>query len=278
MNINPLLAKELRLRMRTWRSFGTVFLYLLVLGGFALLFFASFHLRAGWSYMDLSQLGRNLFNFLAMLQFALIFFLVPGLTATLISSEHERQTFDLLVCTQLTPFNIVAGKLTAALSVIFLLILASLPLYGFVFLLGGVSPGELAVLIAILLLAAVINSSFGIMLSSVFRKPAAAVIGSYVLSLALVGGTLLLNGLTYSLFHNYSPLYPLLLLNPLVLFEWLHPQIARDALNHLSRGAYPWRWLSFWQVSVLVNFALAAASLYIAAWKVNPLRAGKKSG
>ena len=101
--INPLLAKELRIRMRTWRTFAMISLYLLGLGGFALIYFSAVFSMVRMGYESLAEMGRGLFAFLAFLQSALVVFTVPALVGNAVSGERERQTFDLLACTQLTP-------------------------------------------------------------------------------------------------------------------------------------------------------------------------------
>ncbi|MTI95270.1 MAG: ABC transporter permease [Firmicutes bacterium] len=282
--INPLLAKELRLRMRNWRTFLLFTLYLVILGGFGVLNYAAVSNMLRYGTGDLAQVGQTLFVFLAFIQFGLIFFLVPGLTAGALSNERERQTFDLLVCTQLTPFAIVRGKLFSSLSFVFLLIFASLPLYGFVFLLGGVSPTELMILIAIFILTALIYGSFSLLFSSLFKRTITAVIASYAFSLFLVGGTAIIVSLfTLILFGmgNQNAIFSwVLLLHPVALFEWLFPEPGVELLREITQQAYPFNipWLKFWHLSLLVKGTLAGAALYLATRAVNPLRAGRRSG
>lgn len=289
MRINPLLAKELRLRMRTWRSFAVVSLYLLALGGFCLFFFASFTSNLRHGYQDPSDVGQNMFYALTFLQCGLLYFLLPGLTANVISGERESQTFDLLVCTQLTPMNIVLGKLTASLSTMLLLIIASLPLYSIVFLLGGVSPAEIAILIAIMVISAFNYGSYYLYLSSLFQRSSIAVLAGYALALFLSGGTLLINGLYAALVGGRGypglPLYYLLLFNPLALLEWLFPEPGQEIVGQLmemaSRSASypltgPLSWLRFWHVALLVHVVLAIVALRAASRLVDPLHAEKK--
>ncbi len=288
MRINPLLAKELRLRMRTWRSFAVVSIYLLALGGFCISFFASFINNLRYGYQDPSSVGQSMFYALTFLQCGLLYFLLPGLTANVITMEKESQTFDLLVCTQLTPMNIVLGKLTASLSTMLLLIIASLPLYSVVFLLGGVSPAELAILTAIMVISAFNYGSYYLFLSSLFQRSSIAVLAGYALSLLLTGGTLLINALYASIISMRGgfglPLYYLLLVNPLALLEWLFPEPAQEIIRQLigmsTNTPYPLTgalgWLRFWHVSLLVHVLLAVAALWGASRLVNPLRVERK--
>ena len=283
LRINPLLAKELRIRMRTGRTFALVSLYLLGLGGISMIFFASQFYTVRMGYGSLYDIGLQMFVFLAILQFVLVFFAVPALTANSVSGERERQTFDLLACTQLSPIGIVFGKLTAALSAVILLIIASLPLYGFVFLMGGVSPRDLFILMAILLITAVIAGCWSLMFSSIFKRTVSAVVASYALSLFLLGGTIIIAALVTQIFYRSQttvPAYLLLLVNPMSIFEWLYPQAVLEMLRELSNRAYPFSasWLKFWHISLLVNSALAALSLWLATRAVNPLQSGKRKG
>lgn len=283
IQINPLLAKEVRVKMRSWRIFGMVSAYLLALGGLGMIFFAtqSHMLRVG--YTDLAGVGQSLFGFLAVVQLILLYFLVPGMTASVISNERERQTLDLLVCTQLTPFGIVRGKLTAALSTVVLLILATLPLYGFVFFLGGVAPGELYKLVAVFLFVAFVYGSYSLLLSSLFRRTIAAVVSSYAVALFMLAGTLIVSGMVHAIFfarNLESPVYLLLLFNPLMLLEVLFPDIVGSLVEEFSHGAYPyaWDWLKFWHIAALVNGGLAALCLRLATRVVNPLLGKRRAG
>lgn len=280
LRINPLLAKELRIRMRTWRTFALVSLYLLGLGGFALIFFSAQFASVRYGYGSLSEVGRNMFAFLSVLQFILVIFSVPALAGNSVSGERERQTFDLLACTQLTPFGIVAGKLASALSAVVLLILASLPLYGFVFLMGGVSPGELLTLFVILLLTALFSGCWSMMFSALFKRTISAIVAAYALTLFLTGGTLILFILFAQLLFlgqaASMPVYIFLLFSPLSLFEWLYPDVVNSIFSSLRGYPFSSGWLAI--LGLLVNIGIAALCLWIATRAVNPLRAGRRKG
>lgn len=284
MRINPLLTNESRLRMRNWRTFGLLAVYLLILGGIGVMFFSAFSWEIQRGGTDLADVGRNVFIFLSVIQFVMIYFIVPGFTSNSITMEKERQTFDLLVCTQLSPRSIVLGKLVAALNNVVLLIIASLPIYGFIFLLGGVTLGEVIKLVIIYLYAAFVYGSFYTFLSSKFNKSQPAVIISYGLALFLMGMTAVLTaviaGISYS--RGVEPPFPyLMLLHPGAIAEWIHPEVA-DIIRAMSANAYPFTGffseVKFWMISVVINLALGGLSLYLAAVEVNPLKKGKRSG
>lgn len=279
LRINPLLGKELRIRMRTWRTFALVSLFLLGLGGFALLFFTAQYMTVRSGYGSLAEVGKAMFIFLSLFQFILVAFAVPALAGNAVSGERERQTFDLLACTQLTPFGIVVGKLTSALSAVVLLLIASLPLYGFVFLMGGVSPGELLVLYLILLLTAVFAGCWSMMFSSLMKRSISSIVASYAVTLFMTGGIFIIFILLAQLmfvFQLKGPFYILLFLTPLSMYEWLYPEAVSEVLSAFTNYSLSTGWAGV--ISLAVNAALAAFCLWIATRAVNPLRAGKRQG
>src|SRR5215510_9751200 len=123
-DLNPVLIKELRGRMRGARAFVLLTIYLLILSGVTLLFYAAI---ADVSASDLNagrQIGKGLFLLIATVSLIEVCLITPALTAGGIAGEKERQTYDLLVSSLLSPWQIAWGKLGAALSFALLMILA----------------------------------------------------------------------------------------------------------------------------------------------------------
>ena len=89
----PIAYNELRLRMRSWRSFSMVSLPAGA-GGFSLLFFANFTYTLRYGYQDPSSVGQNMFYALTILQCVLLYFLLPGLTA----NDHRGARRQTLIC------------------------------------------------------------------------------------------------------------------------------------------------------------------------------------
>src|SRR5438045_1654921 len=132
-----LLTKELRLRLRRERTIWVIIIYLLVMGLLGFIFISE---SGSYNAYTLSILGRELYTLLASVQLFLIIFITPAFTSTAINGEKERQTFDLLLCSQLSSFALIAGKLAAGLANALLLIAASVPLFSLVFFFCGVGP------------------------------------------------------------------------------------------------------------------------------------------
>ena len=64
----------------------------------------------------------DMYEFVTTIEFILLMFIVPAVTASSISGERERQTLELMLTTQMTAFQVVIGKLMSALSTLLLLI------------------------------------------------------------------------------------------------------------------------------------------------------------
>jgi ABC-type transport system involved in multi-copper enzyme maturation permease subunit len=192
---NPIVEKEVRSRMRSWRAPTVITLYLAVLGGIGYAVYSqmtrSLAPIAGYSTTTPATLGIGTFALLTALELLLIAFITPGLTAGAISGERERQTFDLLLCTRVRPAGIVLGKLIASLLFVLLMLLISVPLFSVVFLLGGVELDQVLSIFVIGLVTALTLGTLGLFCSAVARRSTAATVSSYGLALLLLFGTLL---------------------------------------------------------------------------------------
>lgn len=181
---NPITVKELRSRMRGRRAFVVLSVYLALMSGFISLIYLAYAQSSGGPYgPDPRQAGKVVFSAVLGVQVFLVIFIGPAFTAGAISGEKERQTYDLLRTTLLTSNNFVAGKLFSALSYVFLLILAAVPLQSIAFLLGGVAPIELLLSQVLLLVAAVVFALYGLFVSSRMRTTLSASVVTFAGSL-----------------------------------------------------------------------------------------------
>lgn len=129
----------------------------------------------------------ELYLFVAVLEFVMVIFIMPALTAGSISSERERRTMDLMLTTRLTPAQIVAGKLMMSLNTMGLMIFSSCPVLALVFVYGGVTLKDLGFLFLCYAAAALFTGSLGICCSAAFRRSTLSTVVSYV----LVGGVVI---------------------------------------------------------------------------------------
>jgi ABC-type transport system involved in multi-copper enzyme maturation permease subunit len=188
-------VKELRGRMRGRRAFVILTIYLVLLGGFALmvetLIERSYQTGFGGSSAFASAaIGQGIFAALLFLMTLQVVFLAPSSTAGAISLEREKQTLELLVATPISSVAIVIGKLLSALVYVFLLIAASIPLMAVVFVYGGIAPEDMVRGYIVLVATALGLGSFGLMCSSLVRRTTAATAITIFGVLALTIGTL----------------------------------------------------------------------------------------
>ncbi len=184
MTFTALLTKELRLRLRRERSVWIIITYLLVMGllGFGFLERQN-AFNGGYQGYLLSQIGTQLYTLLAYVQLFLIVFIAPAFTSTAINGEKERQTFDLLLCSKLSAFSLLAGKLVAGLANALLLILASIPLFSLVFFFGGVAPTQVLSALLVFVVTAILIGTFSLFCSTLLHRPPVSTAVAYMFCL-----------------------------------------------------------------------------------------------
>jgi ABC-type transport system involved in multi-copper enzyme maturation permease subunit len=223
--------------------------------------------------------SRELFMILAVLQFALIIFITPGLTAGVISSERERQTLNILLTTSQSSSSIIIGKLVSSVAFLLLLIIASLPLYSIVFLYGGISPRELLTVFALNVFTVFVIGSLGVMFSTFIRKTIVAMVTTYGVMLFLVGGTGFL-ALIATSFTQMSQagtpttnilVYLLAMFNaPITLVNLFQPSIAEE-IARMSGVSFP-----LWGAHLISYTLIFITAIVLSVRKLRPKMKAKK--
>lgn len=190
---NPIVAKEYRSRMRTWRSPLAMTVYILLIGGLGWAIFSAmaFSARSGYNGGGAANYGQGLFLYLLIFQMVLLTFITPALTAGAISSEREHQTIDLLFVTRIPAFSILWGKLVASMSFVLLLLLLSVPIFSLVFLFGGIELDQVLVAFLVTAVSALTLGIVGIACSTAFRRTLPATVAAYGAAFVLLAGSLL---------------------------------------------------------------------------------------
>lgn len=204
-------AKELRGRMRGRRAFIVITIYLLLLSGFAFGIYEYLRQQSlqqvlmpvggidpgfsgrtpGTQATALSAtVGHAIFSGLLVVETLLVLVLAPAFTSGAISLEREKQTLDLLVATPLSTFGMVLGKLLSALTWVFLLIGASVPLASIVFAFGGVGPEDLIRGYALLFALAFGMGAIGMFVSALVRRTQTATVLTFGAVLVLTLGSM----------------------------------------------------------------------------------------
>jgi len=258
--INPVLEKEFRLRMRTIRSPLALLAYLVVIGLLAL----------GYIYMEMHNRGargftpessRVLFYFLSGAQLVLVCFMAPGLTAGVISGEREKQTLNILLTTQQSSTTIILSKLFSALSFMFLIVFATLPVYSIVFLFGGISPGQLVSVFGFYVLVMIALGSIGVLFSTLLKKTVVSLIVTYGTGLFLYVFTGLAAIFIMTVTNGSSREIAGILIgiNPLAaMISIFEPNLSQEFFR--SR----WAGLELWHVFVPFHIVLAVVAALLA--------------
>ncbi len=179
---NPVIHKELRGRMRGRQAFLLLTLYLMMISIVIGTVYSGLTSSMPYSGGDIEArqtAGKVIFGTVVLLELFLISFIGPALTAGAITSERERQTFDLLRTTTLPARSLVVGKLVSSLAYLLLLVFAALPIESIAFLLGGVGLEEIIISTLMMIVTAVFFCSLGMLFSSLLRRTLAATVASY---------------------------------------------------------------------------------------------------
>lgn len=219
--VNPVLARELTQRMRGRQAWVVLVLYLAILAFILRLVYGAVGdnpFSGDPAALSAATAGRAIFHWLLFFMIALVCFIVPGVTAGAIAGERERQTLVSLQVTLLRPFSIVAGKLWASLAYVLLLVVATLPLVGVTFVIGGVGLREVIAGLAAVVVTAVALACLALACSAAFRRTQGATVTAYALTALLVVGTFVVYGFqaAVDLGRAQSPGPGVLALNPFV--------------------------------------------------------------
>ena len=205
---NPVTVKELRGRMRRGRAYIIITIYLImmsVLVGLVYLGLASTANNVGNSG-SAQAVGKVVFGIVVGVEMMMVCFVAPALTAGAVSSERERQTYDLLRTTLLPTRSLVLGKLTSALSFLLLLLVVGFPLQALASLFGGVAIEEVLVAFLLLAVSALTFSAIGLLVSSLMKSTLASTVISYVAAIIVVFGEPTLIGIALSFMSMLSGL------------------------------------------------------------------------
>lgn len=300
IRLNPIVKKDFQVAARSMRLSWGLFAYEAML---TLTFIASMSIIQEINN-NVYGYGNNiyrsliyLFPALSVAQLCLVALIVPIITSSSISGEKERQTFDIMMTTCMSPFSVVFGKVISAVMRILFYVVAGMPIMALPFVVGGLSWSSLFYFLLGVILLAVFSGSIGIFCSSVCRRSITAVILSfafyfliYILTFVPMFMSLALND-----WDSAGDSMLLLLFNPIVFYEELFANIM-SGTSLLGTADWSSSVFSSDEVGIL-TFALARGKLWMfmsaaciillsvlfmlaAAWKVNPMHSssGKKRG
>ena len=198
--LNPVLARELRERARSRRTFIILTVALALLASILDLIYTATRPSAGLesvfntAALDSARNGRQIFDTMLLLILLLVCFLVPGLTAGSITGERERQTLVPLQVTLLKPRSIVLGKIASSLAFVVLMLISTAPLLAVSLILGGITTGAVFKGLVMIFATAILLACLSVCISTLLRRSQSAVVLSYFATLMLLAGTLVIFG------------------------------------------------------------------------------------
>jgi ABC-2 type transport system permease protein len=178
---NPVLVKEMRVRMRGSRAYWVLAGYLAFL---AMILF--FNYRYWWidayhsgGFSSSSRIGQEFFQWISITQAFLVIFITPATIAGAITIEKEQRTLEMLAVTRLSSGSIILGKMLSSVGFVALLILSSLPLTSICFFLGGVSPQQVVFTYTLMLCGCLLIASIGILWSTLSSSSSLSIAATY---------------------------------------------------------------------------------------------------
>lgn len=283
LRVNPIVKKDLQVSVRSMRMSWGLFAYEAVLALAFMLALLLIQTESNYIYSgNIYGYLVYLFPVLAVTQVCIVALIAPIITASSISGEKERQTFDIMLTTCMSPFSIVLGKMLSAVLRILFFVAASMPVMSLAFVVGGLSWVTLFYFLLAIILLSVFAGSVGVFCSAFCKRSITSVILSFVVYfvifvlsfLPLLLGTIF--GQSY-----YGEIVIVLLFNPIVFFEEFFMQVmtGESIINGIPQSdvGFLTRLLAQGKVWLFASAAclalLSVLFMMLAAWKVNPLHA-----
>ena len=182
---NPVYSREMKVSSRSIRLPLIIVLFNGILSMVTLLNMYSAVAQVESTAVIQYSSFMDMYEFVTTIEFILLMFIVPAVTAASISGERERQTLELMLTTQMTASQVVIGKLMSALSTLLLLIVSSFPAVAMVFVYGGITWQDILSLLMCYITVAFFAGSLGICFSALFKR---STISSYLRSADSRGG------------------------------------------------------------------------------------------
>ena len=297
MKWNPVFRRELTVGSRSIR----IAVILVVFNGI-LAVVALFNLYSVMEQVKLTaeiQYSRflELYTFVSAIEFIMLMFIMPALTASSISGERERQTLELMLTTIMKPREIVVGKLYSSLTTMLILAVSALPVQSLVFVYGGITVADILLLFLCHGIVAVLTGGIGLFCSSCVKRSTISTVCTYAVLVLLVAGTYAINAFAYRMDLNEVNSYVsalasttrrassggfqyLLLLNPAVTFyAVINGQAGSGDMRSMFEmcfGAMSDNWITAHWVFVSLTAQLVLAVILIAAavYTVTPWHTG----
>lgn len=301
LKLNPILEKDMKTKLRGWRSTILISCYVILLISILFVYFAGNNIFSPYNTTSFNpRMAIDAYNLIITFQFALLFLAVPAITATSVSSERERQTLDLMLVTNTPARKIIMGKIMVSLAHTMLLLIASMPVIGVVFFFGGIGFLDIFKLLLFYVLTSFFVASCGVFFSTVFKRNIVAIITTYIfLGLITFGPFIVFAIITlvkqrYAMSSAFNPAYRdfVAALFPSSVFGFtsfyfsdsgmnmyygyagglgIFSSAAQEIERQLAVAPGIWKWLHPWLVNGLFNILASVGLIFFSSRILNPI-------
>ena len=279
---NAVYKNEMKANVRSVRFFLVLFAFNSILSALCFLAFAGIMNQSRY-FGQISGL-TNIYSTMAYIELAMFMLIIPTITAGSITGEKERKTLDLLLISKMTPFSIIIGKLEAAIHIVRILAISSLPVLSIVFIFGGIQWWDLFILLLTLIITGFFLGSIGIFFSTISRRTTTSTVLTYFTIIILVFGTYgclifikYLDGNSMSIFKNgIGKGFYCLLFNPAITYGALISEQVQNAnlIQTLAASYAPlekgWVIENWVLISLTIQILLSILFILLSAWLLNP--------
>lgn len=207
MMLNPIFESSARRRMRTIKTPIILTLYWASMLIFSLSMLTDFMGQGLQVYMF--RRSTEWIIWATALQFFLIVLVAPALSACSIAGERERQTFDLLLITEIGVPRIILGKLMEHFAFLLLLIVGSFPIMMLANVTGGMPISDILMIMLFLAIIAFAALSVGMVVSTLFKRSLSAIVVTYLAVFAIGISTWIMASCEILAADSYEMLYEL---------------------------------------------------------------------
>lgn len=252
-----------------------IFTYNLCLGLIIILFmYVSMHNVTGQLVFNYENCER-LYLIISGIEFGSIFFIVPALTVGTVAGEREKRTLDLLLVSKLSPFHIICGKMSYAVTIIFILIVSDFPLTAMVAVTHSIEMKIQWQLLILLLVTSLYIASIGVFFSTIKKSTIAATLWTYGVILLITIGTIVIYNLNgYVLedmkVHSANELnvvYYSFLFNPLATYVYMFSSTRPGTISNWIPTNMKNNWV---ELSIFFQLAISVVLLGVSAIHLDP--------
>lgn len=183
--LNPIMKKEFKVTARSMKFAWGLMAYEAVQAFIFIMTVSMLSMQSGYDHQNTYNKLINLFPMMGIAQVCMVALVVPVMTASSISGEKERQTFDILLTTCLSPMEIVFGKVFSSVAEVLLYVTASIPVIALAFVLGGLSWWVLFLFLIVIFVFATFVGSVGVYCSSISSRSVTSITRTYGLCLSV---------------------------------------------------------------------------------------------